>query len=226
METAEKRISKTKVLILYSIAFYTIWTLFEFLGKPVIDVIFHGEISSQIVKTVIIKNLVWVLPAALLVHHYRDDVCIGLKEMFTSKVKWSKYLPVFLLVVLYPLVGGYLRKGSLTLNSDFGIKQVIAFSFVGITEEMVFRGWLLNAMVGKERQNQWKAILLSSLMFVAIHIPTWTIHGELAVAFLHFGFVLVIILSIIFSITFLKSRNILVPVALHMIFDFLVDMFG
>ena len=36
METAEKRISKTKVLILYSIAFYTIWTLFEFLGKPVI----------------------------------------------------------------------------------------------------------------------------------------------------------------------------------------------
>ena len=225
METAEKRISKTKVLILYSIAFYTIWTLFEFLWKPVIDDIFHGEISSQIVKTVIIKNLVWVLPAALLVHHYRDDVCIGLKEMFTTKVKWSKYLPVFLLFVLYPLVSAYLHKGSLTLNSDFGAKEIIMYSFVGITEEMVFRGWLLNAMAGKERQNQWKAILLSSLMFVAIHIPTWTIHGELAGVFLHFGFVQVIILSIIFSVTFLKSRNILVPVALHMIYDFLVDMF-
>ena len=126
METAEKRISKTKVLILYSVAFYTIWTLFEFLGKPIIDEICPGEISSQIVKTVLIKNLVWVLPAALLVHHY---------------------------------------------------------------------------------------------------IPTWTIHGELAGAFLHFGFVQIVILSIIFSVTFLKSRNILVPVALHMIFDFLVDMF-
>ena len=225
MEIAKKRVSKNKALILYIIAFYTIWTLFEFLGKPVIDDIFHGEISSQIVKTVIIKNLVWVLPAALLVHHYRDDVCIGLKEMFTSKVKWLRYLPVFLLFVLYPLVTAYLHKGSLTLNSDFGAKEIIMYSFVGITEEMVFRGWLLNAMAGKERQNQWKAILLSSLMFVAIHIPTWTIHGELAGVFLHFGFVQVIILSVIFSVTFLKSRNILVPVALHMIFDFLVDMF-
>ena len=225
METAEKRISKTKVLILYSIAFYTIWTLLEFLVKPVIDDIFHGEISSQIVKTVVIKNLVWVLPAALLVHHYNDDVCIRLKEMFTTKVKWLRYLPVFLLFVLYSLVTAYLHKGSLTLNSDFGAKEIIMYSFVGTTEEMVFRGWLLNAMAGKERQNQWKAILLSSLMFVAIHIPTWTIHGELAGVFLHFGFVQVIILSIIFSVTFLKSRNILVPVALHMIYDFLLDMF-
>ena len=225
METAEKRITKNKALILYSIAFYTIWALFEFFGKPIIDDICPGEISSQIVKTVVIKNLVWVLPAALLIHHYKDDVCIGLKEMFTAKVNWLKYLPVFLIFVIYPLVGGYLRKGSLTLSSDFGIKQVIMYSFVGITEEMVFRGWLLNAMVGKERQNQWKAILLSSLMFVAIHIPTWTIHGELAGAFLHFGFVQIIVLSIIFSVTFLKSRNIIVPVALHMIFDFLMDMF-
>ncbi|WP_295095027.1 CPBP family intramembrane glutamic endopeptidase [Ruminococcus sp.] len=225
METAEKRVSKIKVLILYSVAFYTIWTLFEFFGKPIIDEICPGEISSQIVKTVVIKNLVWVLPASLLVHHYNDDVCIGLKEMFTTKVKWLRYLPVFLFFVLYPLVCGYLRKGSLTLSGDFGAKEIIIYSFVGITEEMVFRGWLLNAMVGKERRNQWKAILLSSLMFAAIHIPTWTIHGELAGAFLHFGFVQIIILSIIFSVTFLKSRNILVPVALHMIFDFLVDMF-
>ena len=225
METDEKRITKTMALVLYSIAFYTIWTLFEFFGKPIIDNICPGEISSQIVKTVVIKNLVWILPAALLVHHYKDDVCIGLKEMFTAKVKWLKFLPVFLLFVLYPLVCGYLREGSLTLRSDFGIKQIIMYSFVGITEEMVFRGWLLNAMVGKERQDQWKAILLSSLMFVAIHIPTWTIHGELAVVFLQLGFVQIIILSIIFSITFLKSRNILVPVALHMIFDFLLNMF-
>ena len=221
MKIAEKRISKNKALILYIIAFYTIWALYEFLGKSLIEDICPGEIIAEIVKTVVIKNLVWVLPAALLVHHYKDDVCIGLKEMFTAKVKWLKFLPVFLFFVLYPLICGYLRKGSLTLDSDLDVKQVIAFSFVGITEEMVFRGWLLNAMVGKERTNQWKAILLSSLMFVAIHIPTWIIHGQLAGAFLHFGFVQIIILSVIFSITFLKSRNILVPVALHMIWDFL-----
>lgn len=225
METTEKRLSKNKALIIYIIAFYTIWALYEFLGKTVISDIFPGAISSVIVNEAVIKNLVWILPAALLVHHYKDDVCIGLKEMFTTKVKWLHYLPIFLLFVLYPLVSAYLMKGSLSLSSDFGAGQVIDFSFVGITEEMVFRGWLLNAMVGKDNKNQWKAILLSSLLFVAIHIPIWTVHGELGKAFLHFGFVQIIILSVIFSITFLKSRNILIPVALHMIWDFLLSMF-
>ena len=163
--------------------------------------------------------------ASLLVHHYKDDVCIGLKEMFTTKVKWLHYLPVFLIFVLYPLVNAYLTEGSLSLRSDWGAKKIIAFSFVGITEEMVFRGWLLNAMTSRAKKNQWKAILLSSLLFMAIHIPTWIIHGEIAYTFLHFGFVWAILLSVIFSVTFLKSRNILIPVALHMIWDFLTSMF-
>ena len=225
MKIIEKSISKNKALIIYIIAFYTIWALYEFFGKPVINDLIPGIVSSEIVKEVVIKNLVWILPAALLVHHYKDDVYIGLKEMFTTKVKWLHYLPVFLLFVLYPLVSAYRMKGSLSLSSDFGAEQVIDFSFVGITEEMVFRGWLLNAMVGKNKKNQWKAILLNSLMFVAIHIPIWTMQGILGDAFLHFGFVYIIILSIIFSITFLKSRNILIPVALHMIWDFLLNMF-
>ena len=225
METTEKCLSKNKALIIYIIAFYAIWALFEFFGSPIIDDLFPESVSSQIVKDGVIKNLVWILPASLLVHHYKDDVCIGLKEMFTTKVKWLHYLPIFLLFMLYPLVRAYRMKGSLSLESDFGAEQIIAFSFVGITEEMVFRGWLLNAMAGRNKQNQWKAILLSSLLFVAIHIPTWTIHEKLGYVFLHFGFVQIIILSFIFSITFLKSRNILIPVALHMIWDFLLSMF-
>jgi hypothetical protein len=225
MKTSEMRISKNTALILYILCFYTIWALFEFFGKPVINDLFPGVISSQIVKEVVVKNLVWVLPAALLVHHYKDDVCIGLKEMFTTKVKLLHYLPVFLLFVLYPLGTAYIREGSLSLKSDFGAEEIIAYSVVGITEEMVFRGWLLNAMVGREKKNPWKAILLNSLLFVAIHFPTWIIHGIFADAFLHFGFVTIVILSVIFSVTFLKSRNILIPVALHMIWDFLLDMF-
>ncbi len=225
METSERRITKNKALILYIICFYTIWALFEFFVKQRIDDIIPSTVTAQIVKTVIIKNLVWVLPAALLVHHFKDDVCIGLKEMFTAKVKWMHYLPVFLIFVLYPLVSAYLNKGSISLSSDFGAKEIIIFSFVGITEEMVFRGWLLNSMTDKDKPVQWKPILLNSLMFVAIHIPTWTTHDQLGMAFLHFGFVFIIILSFIFSITFLKSRNILIPVALHMIWDFLLSMF-
>ena len=225
METTEKRISKNKALIIYSILFYTIWVIFEFVGKPVIDEFFPGVISSQIIKTVVIKNLVWVLPAAILVHHYKDDVCIGLKEMFTAKVDWRKYLPVFLIFTFYPIVTSYLRNGSLRLGNDFGAREVICYSFVGITEEMVFRGWLLNATVGREQQYKWRALLLNAVMFVAIHMPTWYTHGELADSFLHFRFVGIMILGTIFGLTFLKSRNILIPVALHMIWDVMISLF-
>ncbi len=224
METTEKRISKNKAVILFIICFYTIWYLFEFFGKPVISEHFPSEVNAQIVKT-FIKILVWVLPEALLVHYYKDEVCIGLKEMFTAKVKWLYYLPVFLIFVLYPIISAYLRNGSLTLRSDFGMVKIISYTFVGITEEMVFRGWLLNSMTDKDKKYPWGAILLNSLFFVAIHIPTWTTHGELTDNILHFKFIGIIVLSFIFSFTFLKSRNILIPVVLHMIWDFLLSMF-
>ena len=65
IETDEKYISKNKALIIYIIAFYTIWALFELFGKTVINDIFHEAVSSQIANEVVIKNFVWTLPAAL-----------------------------------------------------------------------------------------------------------------------------------------------------------------
>lgn len=225
MEISEKHVSKTKVIVIYLIVFYTIWALFEFFAKPFIDKTFTGDIISQIIKTVIIKNLVWVFPAAILIHYYKDDVCVGLKEMYTTKIKWLEYLPVLLLFIIYPLITAYINKGSIIINEEFGVKQVITYTFVGITEEMVFRGWLLNATVGKEQQHKWRAILLTSFLFAAIHIPTWITHEQLIDNFVHLKFLFIVGLSIIFSITFLKSKNIIVPIVLHMIWDFLIDMF-
>ncbi len=133
MEISEKRVSKTKVIVIYLIVFYTIWALFEFFAKPFIDKTFTGDIISQIIKTVIIKNLVWVFPAAILIHYYKYDVCVGLKEMYTTKIKWLEYLPVLLLFIIYPLITAYINKGSIIINEEFGVKQVITYTFVGIT---------------------------------------------------------------------------------------------
>lgn len=62
MEISEKRVSKTKVIVIYLIVFYTIWALFEFFAKPYIDKTFTGDIISQIIKTVIIKILYGYFP--------------------------------------------------------------------------------------------------------------------------------------------------------------------
>lgn len=201
---------KYLVLIIYCLCFYAIWTVFELHIK--------SNISSQIIKTVIVKNAVWTLPAVLLVHIFRDSVQIKLKEMFVTKVKWWRYLWVYALLAAWVLLGGLFQSGGLSFVID--PDAMIVVLFVGITEEMVFRGWLLNATV--KDMPQWLAILLNAAMFLAIHFPRWVQEDIFISTFVSFNFIGLVILSAIFSIAFLRSKNILIPITMHMLYDLLM----
>ena len=76
--------SKIPVIILYSLIFYGIWSVWEFWGKSAVSNAVENELLSQFVKSGIIKVLVWVLPAVCLVRYFKDDVYIRLKKMFVS----------------------------------------------------------------------------------------------------------------------------------------------
>lgn len=212
---------KKSVLIIYIIVFYFVWTVFEFFIKDAIDSLIPNNVLSQIVKSGIIKNLVWTVPAFILISKF--CVCITLKEMFTTRVNALKYLPLFILFTVYLLVGAILEKRGLALAKDFGADEIIIVLFVGLTEEMVFRGWLLNATITEE--NKWKCIIVNAVMFLVIHFPSWIYNGVFIRNFEEFGFVSVVVLSAIFSLTFMKSRNILIPITLHMYWDMLMFMF-
>lgn len=161
----------------------------------------------------------------LLVHYFHDDVYVGLKEMFTTKVNWLKYLPVFALFTAFILINEYVTTGTLKVNDGFLTKQLVSLLFVGLTEEMVFRGWMLNATFKDDRRSQITAIAVNSVMFTMIHFPTWITHGEFVGNITHLRFMTIIILSVIFSVSFIKSRNILVPILLHMCWDLWGFMF-
>lgn len=214
---------KMPVLIIYVIVFYSIWTVWEFWIKTFISNTFENECISQLIKSGIIKNLVWTFPAILLVWHFKSDVYITLKEMFSTKVNWLKYLPIFIFFTIYILAGAILKNGGVEIVRDFGMDKIIIVLFVGLTEEMVFRGWLLNATIREHRK--WFYIIINAVMFLAIHFPIWIYSGNFISYFTSLQFIEVMALSVIFSITFIKSRSILVPITLHMYFDLLVFMF-
>jgi membrane protease YdiL (CAAX protease family) len=167
------------------------------------------------------KTAVWMLPAMLLVYKFHDTVQIGLKEMFTIKVKWWRYLWVYALLVVWVLLGGFFQPGGLsfviTLNS------LIIVLFVGITEEMVFRGWLLNATA--KDMPQWVAIIINAALFLAIHFLRWIQEGVFISTFTSFNFFGIVVLSIIFSVSFLKSKNVLIPITMHMLYDLMMFVF-
>ncbi len=211
------------MLMTYIVVFYGIWTIWEFLGKPVIGSIIENECLSQFVKSGIVKNLVWTIPAVLLIHYFRNDVYVEWKEMVTHKVNILKYLPIFLIFTIYLLVGAVLQKGALSVSETFSAKTVIIVLFVGITEETVFRGWLLNFTI--RDHNMWWPIIINSLMFLFIHFPKWMYEGCLARNFQNFSFLSPMILGIIFGWTFIKSKNIWIPILLHMYWDLLIFLF-
>jgi membrane protease YdiL (CAAX protease family) len=215
--------NKIKIMVIYLIAFFSLWALAELVIFERINIFVENEILSCFIEDAIIKMLVWTLPAAIMIHYFKDAVYITLKEMFLSKVNWFQYLPVFIFFTLYILSGAILQNGNLVVSSEFGFDDVVGLLFVGITEELVFRGWLLNLTVNEGKK--WLPISINAIMFLAIHFPIWIRQGVFISSFTSLGFLCILILSIIFSCTFIKSRNILVPVVLHMYWDLLVSLF-
>ena len=212
-------------MIVYIVVFYGLWTVWEFGVKDIISASVKNEYLSQFIKSGVIKNLIWTLPAVLLVKRFDGEVYVGLHEMFTSKVCVWKYLPVFLLFSVYLIGGAALTNGGLAVSGSFGLSKLIVVLFVGITEEMVFRGWLLNAFIGKNGSKKWLAVAANSVMFLLIHFPVWIHRGVFIEEFRRLGFLSILILSGIFGWTFFKSKNIWIPVTLHMYWDLLMFLF-
>ena len=214
---------KTTVLIFYFIIFYALWAVMELIVRDSIDSTFKNAVVTEFVKEGVIKNLLWTLPAIALIKYFKDDMYISLKEMISTKVNVLKYLPVFIIFTIFLLCNSFVLNGKIAISENFGMDDIIIFIFVGLTEEMVFRGWLLNATY--REKNKWIYLIINSVMFLAIHFPIWIHDGIFIESFTNFGFLLLIVLNLIFSYTFIRSRNLLVPVILHMYWDLLTFMF-
>lgn len=159
----------------------------------------------------------------ILISKYSDFTLVKLRKKYTSKVNWFKYVPIFLSFTIYILLRSYILNKNISISENFSFDSIIIVLFVGITEEMVFRGWLLNVTVSNNKK--WLAIIINAIMFLAIHFPKWIYSGQFISSFLNMGFLCIIILSIIFSVTFLKSKNIIVPILLHMYWELLMFLF-
>jgi len=207
------------MIILFYMVLLVVWGIRELWLRSIMSASL-GEWSFEVCETTI-KLLVWTLPAAFGVWYYKNDVLLSWREMLTAKVKWLKYFLVLLGFIAYNVIGVFVLNANFTVSPDFRISSLVgAVLFVGITEEAVFRGFFLNALLKKMKT--WYAVLLTALLFLLIHFPIWIYKGILLSTFLSGGFLLVVVLSIIFSWTFIKSRNIFVPIILHMSWNLLV----
>lgn len=87
------------------------------------------------------------------------------------------------------------------------IAAVSSSTLAPISEELVFRGWLLNAL--SRRIQAWPAILLSSLAFAAIH-PSLSL-------------VTTFVFGVVAAIVYNKTQNIWVSILIHALNNLLIS---
>ncbi|MCL2857167.1 MAG: CPBP family intramembrane metalloprotease [Oscillospiraceae bacterium] len=210
---------------IYLVIFFAVWSIRELYIRPVfldsLDGIAFGLVESAI------KLLVWTLPAVLLIRHFHDNMWIGLKAMFTNKIKWSRDYYFLMAIIAIPIVralSAWFVSGEVGIHPNFVPTRLLqAVVFVGVTEEVVFRGFLLNAFLKKIRTQY--AIALDAALFTLIHYPIW-IYRDFDLSDFATASIAVAVLSVGFAYSFIKTRNIFVPMALHMVWNLSIHLFS
>ena len=222
IEMTRRKSNRIPALIIHAIIFYAFWACWALLIRPAMKDALQNAFLLEILGACV-KLAAWTLPALLLIRHYSPELQVGFRQMFTEKVPLKSAVLWILLFLAYS--GGdrlfALFKGTLHINPEFSLQTHFWLLGVGITEELVFRGWMLNATAKSERD--WKMILLNSFMFLCIHFPGWIEKGIFVGAFTGFGFLSVMLFGAAAGICFLKTKNILLIVFIHMLYDFVLE---
>ena len=212
----DKALTHPKIVLLF-LLLLLIWGFREILLRPIMSESL-GVLGFQFVET-LTKLAVWTIPALLLISYYNGSMSISLKDMLTNEVKWLRYLPVIFAIVAYNLIAACFVHRSIAITVP--VPKASLFEtvlFVGITEEFVFRGFFLNALL-KKTLALW-AVIISSVMFVIIHFPLWISESSFSNPLLFWqNCIGVFAISLVFGWTFVKSKNIFTPIIIHMIWN-------
>ena len=215
----EKRKLRVLHIVIYLLLFFTTWSIKELVIVPVWFSQFD-ELTWH-VSEASIKLLVWMVPALFLIRHFQDDMWISLDDMFTNKSRFSKGW-LILLFVLFPLISALFIHGEIAIRPGFESNILIWMVPGVIIEEVVFRGFLLNTML--KRMKVWQAVMIDAILFTLIHFPIWIYWGLDVFAIILNG-VQMLPVSVLFAFSFIKTKSIIVPIVIHLLWNILTLLF-
>ena len=169
------------------------------------------------------SRLLWAVPFFVLIVKRPFPLAVEGKALLSLRCHWKSTLIVFAAVTAYALAGMFASHGGFWINTDSALGQVLVkFIIVAIVEELVYRGWGMNALM--ERMGGRGANALASLYFVLLHTPVyfirWYLYGSLAWQAMLTQAAYVFVLGLVFGYLFRKSRSILPPMLVHFWSDF------
>ncbi|WP_052345696.1 CPBP family intramembrane glutamic endopeptidase [Paucisalibacillus sp. EB02] len=172
----------------------------------------------------VIKLLLWVVPVIILVKlvEKKDPLhFLGLRKNLRKGFGWGAWVSIAL--VIYFIMANLLFLQT-DLNFDLGLHTWLNMVIlVGITEEIVFRGFILRKLL--QQFTFWKANSITALLFLTIHFPIWFRHGLFESPGILFTFIQVFIIGFIFGVIYKKSNSLWSVIIIHSVYNLGVSIF-
>ncbi|MFZ3301664.1 MAG: type II CAAX endopeptidase family protein [Microgenomates group bacterium] len=181
------------------------------------------------IEELFIKPIVWILPVLYLVKKERqtlDSIGITTKGLFPA-VYYALGLGAFF--VMEALIINFVKYGGqFNLGANIGnlpLLPALGLSFAtAISEELAFRGYIFTRVLNFIK-NEVYANLLTSVFWAMIHVPitifVWKLDFTAAVTYL----VLTAIFGIGSAFVFARTKNIVSPILLHVLWQWPIILF-
>lgn len=193
--------------LLYVAAFQLLWIVWPFFLYPRLLSVGNATLTYAAISLTF-RFFYWIVPV-LLYLRYVDGV--NPFEYLKLQGHVRRGVVVALMLTVVNVIGTFARFGAPHLSmARVTWQSILGTSFaVGFIEEIPYRGFMLQKF--SERMNFWLANLITSLLFVGIHLPGWialhTFNAGGAIAIFIFGAVM--------AIAFRYSKSLWAPILTH-----------
>ncbi len=219
-ENNTKEAKKKPNKILFTIFMFFVFIIIAegiiwgFAGNTILDAILNYPQGRLVISEAVLSALVLIV-MLLFKNSY---VFTQKREKFTKGFYYGAFylLGIILFTLMYGIAMGGLFRGLPVIN------LLVGCFLVGVAEEFLCRGWLLNEFLerfGNDKKGIWYSIIVSGLIFGLMHlgniynmgqsVPTTIIQACTASA-----------TGILFGLIYYKTKNIWSVVVIHGLWDF------
>ncbi|MEN8137179.1 MAG: CPBP family intramembrane glutamic endopeptidase [Bacteroidota bacterium] len=191
----------------------------EFGSQKLLNLFYPYNTNEQIPVNSIVYLTVSMISAFILIGIYRkfidkkDFFSMGFSikdRMFDFFLGFS--LGIFLLFIGFfiLIVSGNTEVTSIEFKPEWLLGYTVFFILVSLHEEVLVRGYLLNSLMSVS--NKYFALLLSSLIFSALHLMN---PGISTVSFIN-----IVLAGLLLGSSYIHSKNLWFPLAFHFSWNF------
>jgi len=208
-----------KITVIYVFALYAAWIAAWLLERQLaIHFVFFASSMPQTVFWIIMKLLLWILPAVVIIHlsgRKLGDV-IALKRIGSALI-WGGGIGLVLGgITLLTRLFGHQPLFSIALGWPFFSAVIVS----PIVEEITFRGAVLGVL--QKKFSFAVSNIFTALMFMGAHLPGWYFQGVLKANLLNptGGALSVFLLGLVFGYVAHKSKSVAGSTVAHMLNNF------